>query len=448
MKILNYVKNNRESIKQVFAISLPAVIDLLAQTMLSITDMAMVGKKGATAISSVGLGSLAFNMILPAFMSIAIGTIAIVSRAYGSKNVEEAKNSIIQSLILCIPLSFVVTFIYMFFAKDIIKIVARGSGFNLSDAINYHLIVSLGFLPLAFTVVFLFAYRGISLSKIPMYVNSASIFINIIFNYIFIFLFNLGVSGAAIATTLTRTVVLLIFVYLIFIKRKHWIALKFSEIKYDKIMIMRIIKTGIPAAIEQLSLRFGMLVFEIMVVSLGSVAYSAHKIATNAESISFNMGFAFSMAASALIGQQLGKNDFDGAKKDSLLASILCLLVMSIMGIIFLIFPVFLTSFFTDDIETKRLAARALRIVSTCQPPLAITMCLSGALRGAGDTKSVLLVSFFGIYIVRLPLTYLFINVLNMGLDGAWWVMTIDTLIRGILLYKIFNAGKWRYINV
>lgn len=448
MRAIRFIKNNREVIKEIFKISLPAVLDLLAQTLLSAIDMAMVGKKGPSAISAVALGNTAFNMIMPAFMSIAVGTIAILSRSYGSNNREEGLDSIVQSLILCIPLSIVITFAYMFWSEDIINLIARGDGLDIRSAINYHNIVSLGFMPLAFTTIFLAAYRSIGKANIPMTINIISLFINVILNYLFIFTFDYGVEGAAAATSLTRLIVLLFFVYITFYTNRYWVSMKWKQIKYNSIMLKRIIKTSVPAAIEQLSLRFGMLIFEIMVISLGNIAYAAHKIATVAESFSFNMGFAFSMAAAALVGQQLGANKPDKAETNGLIAMTLGIIVMSFMAILFFTIPDLIISIFTQEVETKKLATQALRIVGTCQPFLAISMIISGALRGAGDTKSVLLVTFLGIFVVRLVLTYLFLNVLQTGLAGAWWVMTIDLSIRSFLCYKIFRKGRWRYINV
>ena len=75
-------------------------------------------------------------------------------------------------------------------------------------------------------------------------------------------------------------------------------------------------------------------------------------------------------------------------------------------------------------------------------------MVLAGALRGAGDTKSVLLITYLGIFLIRIPITYLFLDVLNLGLAGAWIVMTIDLAIRSSLAFYVFRRGKWKYLQV
>lgn len=191
-----------------------------------------------------------------------------------------------------------------------------------------------------------------------------------------------------------------------------------------------------------------MLIFEMMVISLGNLSYAAHKIALVGESFSFNLGFAFSFAATALVGQELGKNSPKQALKKGYICTIIAVIVMSTMGIIFLVAPNLLVSLFSKDENVVALSIVALRLVSICQPFSAMSLVLSGALRGAGDTKSVLFITFVGIFLVRIPTTYLFLYVLKLGLSGAWIVMTIDLFVRSSALLYVFKRGKWKYLTV
>ncbi|WVU42994.1 MATE family efflux transporter [Fusobacterium polymorphum] len=221
-----------------------------------------------------------------------------------------------------------------------------------------------------------------------------------------------------------------------------------KDLKFNYFTAKRILKVGIPAAAEQLGLRIGMLIFEMMVISLGNLAYAAHKIALTAESISYNLGFAFAFAASALVGQELGKGSSKKALKDGYICTIIAMIVMSTFGLLFFIMPHFLISLFTDDEKVIELSTTALKIVSICQPFSGASLVLAGSLRGAGDTKSVLYITFIGIFLIRIPTTYLFLNILNLGLAGAWIVMTIDLFIRSSLSFYIFKRGKWKYLQV
>lgn len=448
MKIKKYIKENISLLRQIFKIVLPTIIDISTQVILIAIDMMMIGRIGADAISAIGLGSAPYNTILPALVAVGIGTSALVSRAYGAKKYDEINKAVIQSLLIAIPLGLILVVIFYFFSLDILKIIGRSKDLNLLLAKQYLDTTSISILFMGINLIFLNAYRAINKTHLPMIVNLISLVVNTGLNYLFIFILNMGVFGAGIGTTISRLVVMLIFLYLAFVRKKHLISLRIEDFKYDRFLSRRIMKIGIPAAFEQLALRIGMLVFEMMIISLGTLNYAAHKIASTAESFSFNFGFAFSIAATALVGQKLGENDHKGAEKNAYACTFFALSIMSLMGVFFFIFPQILISLFTKDMEVKKLAISALKIVSICQPFLAVSMVLSGALRGAGATKTVLFITFLGIFLIRIPTTYLFLNVLKTGLLGAWVVMSIDLSFRCLVSYLIFKRGKWRYLEV
>ena len=444
----NYFLANRKLIKNIFQITLPAVFDLLAQTLIMAFDMKMVSSLGANAISSVGVGTAGMFALIPALIAVATGTTALLSRAYGADDKIEGKKAFIQSFFIAIPLGIFLTVIFLIFSEQIINLVGNAKDMNLDDAILYQNMTVIGFPFLGISIATFYAFRAMGENKIPMIGNTLALVLKLILNFLLIYLFKWGIFGAALSTTLTRLFSALFSIYLVFYSKKNWISLEFKNLKFDYFTSKRILKVGIPAAAEQLGLRLGMLIFEMMVISLGNLSYAAHKIALTAESISYNLGFAFSFAASALVGQELGKGSSQKALKDGYICTIIAMIVMSTFGLTFFIMPQFLVSLFTKDKKVIELATTALKIVSICQPFSGASMVLAGSLRGAGDTKSVLLITYLGIFLIRIPITYLFLDVLNFGLAGAWIVMTIDLVIRSSLAFYVFRRGKWRYIEV
>ena len=444
----NYFIENRKLIKNIFQITLPAVFDLLAQTLIMAFDMKMVSSLGPSAISSVGVGTAGMFALIPALIAVATGTTALLSRAYGADNKIEGKKAFTQSFFIAVPLGIFLTIIFLLFSEQIINLVGNAKDMNLKDAILYQNMTVIGFPFLGISIATFYAFRAMGENKIPMIGNTLALVLKLILNFLLIYLFKWGIFGAALSTTLTRLFSAIFSIYLVFWSKKNWISLKVKDLKFDYFTSKRILKVGIPAAVEQLGLRIGMLIFEMMVISLGNLSYAAHKIALTAESISFNLGFAFSFAASALVGQELGKGSSQKALKNGYICTIIAMIVMSTFGLLFFIIPQFLVSLFTKDKDVIELATMALKIVSICQPFSGASMVLAGALRGAGDTKSVLLITYLGIFLIRIPITYLFLNVLNLGLAGAWIVMTIDLAIRSSLAFYIFRRGKWKYLQV
>ena len=446
--INNYFVENRKLIKNIFQITLPAVFDLLAQTLIMALDMKMVSSLGPSAISSVGVGTAGMYALIPALIAVATGTTALLSRAYGADNKLDGKKAFAQSFFIAVPLGIILTIIFLIFSEQIINLVGNAKDMNLSDAILYQNMTVIGFPFLGVSIATFYAFRAMGENKIPMIGNTLALVLKVILNFLLIYLFKWGIFGAALSTTLTRLFSAIFSIYLVFWSKKNWISLELKDLKFDYFTSKRILKVGIPAAVEQLGLRIGMLIFEMMVISLGNLSYAAHKIALTAESISFNLGFAFSFAASALVGQELGKGSSQKALKDGYICTIIAMIVMSTFGLLFFIMPQFLISLFTNDKDVIELSTMALKIVSICQPFSGASMVLAGALRGAGDTKSVLLITYLGIFLIRIPITYLFLDVLNFGLAGAWIVMTIDLVIRSSLAFYIFRRGKWKYLQV
>ena len=446
--INNYFVENRKLIKNIFQITLPAVFDLLAQTLIMALDMKMVSSLGPSAISSVGVGTAGMYALIPALIAVATGTTALLSRAYGADNKLDGKKAFAQSFFIAVPLGIFLTIIFLIFSEQIINLVGNAKDMNLSDAILYQNMTVIGFPFLGVSIATFYAFRAMGENKIPMIGNTLALVLKIILNFLLVYLFKWGIFGAALSTTLTRLFSAIFSIYLVFWSKKNWISLELKDLKFDYFTSKRILKVGIPAAVEQLGLRIGMLIFEMMVISLGNLSYAAHKITLTAESISFNLGFAFSFAASALVGQELGKGSSQKALKNGYICTIIAMIVMSTFGLLFFIIPQFLVSLFTKDKDVIELATMALKIVSICQPFSGASMVLAGALRGAGDTKSVLLITYLGIFLIRIPITYLFLDVLNLGLAGAWIVMTIDLAIRSSLAFYIFRRGKWKYLQV
>ena len=446
--INNYFVENRKLIKNIFQITLPAVFDLLAQTLIMALDMKMVSSLGPSAISSVGVGTAGMYALIPALIAVATGTTALLSRAYGADNKLDGKKAFAQSFFIAVPLGIFLTIIFLLFSEQIINLVGNAKDMNLKDAILYQNMTVIGFPFLGVSIATFYAFRAMGENKIPMIGNTLALVLKIILNFLLVYLFKWGIFGAALSTTLTRLFSAIFSIYLVFWSKKNWISLELKDLKFDYFTSKRILKVGIPAAVEQLGLRIGMLIFEMMVISLGNLSYAAHKIALTAESISFNLGFAFSFAASALVGQELGKGSSQKALKNGYICTIIAMIVMSTFGLLFFIIPQFLVSLFTKDKDVIELATMALKIVSICQPFSGASMVLAGSLRGAGDTKSVLFITYLGIFLIRIPITYLFLDVLNFGLAGAWIVMTIDLVIRSSLAFYIFRRGKWKYLQV
>ena len=258
----------------------------------------------------------------------------------------------------------------------------------------------------------------------------------------------LGTLGAGIANSFARVIggFLLFWPYL---RGKTVLPVHFpTDFIPHREMMSRVGSVAFPGALERLIMTAGQLPYVRMIAGLGTVPYAAHIIGINAESLSYMPGNGFSTAATTLVGQNLGAGRPDLAEKSVHESVKLAVTFMGVMGLVLLIFPEVLMRVYTTDPEICRLGAIYLRIMAFNQIFVAVGFTFSGALRGAGDTRFVVYMTGFCVWVVRLGVSYLLVNVFKTGVVGAWWAMAADWCLRGILSFLWFRAGHWKHTRV
>src|SRR5699024_1653587 len=165
-----------------------------------------------------------------------------------------------------------------------------------------------------------------------------------------------------------------------------------------------------------------------------------HQIASNIISLSFAPGQAFGIAASTLVGNSLGQERTDKADRFIKETNRLALISSIFFGLIFYFFGPKLTALYTDDPAIIEQSIGVMKIIALIQPFQASAFAISGGLRGAGDTVSTLIVTLFGVVVVRLSLAYILIKIAGLGLVGAWLAMLFDQLTRWIGIYIRYKA--------
>ncbi|HHT36986.1 MAG: MATE family efflux transporter [Candidatus Wallacebacter cryptica] len=438
--------------KVVLALALPAIVEMLLQLTVGLADTAMVGRLGAQALAAVGLANQLLMLLSTILSAIGTGNTALVARHVGAGEFEIAGRIAKQAVILAVIIAVVSGAVVLSFGDAVLGFLFRSTEPEVIGlASDYVAIVSLA---LAFNYCLILinsALRGAGDTKTPMQITAIVNIINIIGNFFLIYGIGpfpvLGVQGAAIATAAAQTVggvLALISLY-----RNPNIKVSFSlPIRIDREIVKRILKIGVPAAVEQGSMRIGQLFYTMIIASLGTVAYAAHQVALNAESISFNPGFGFALAATTLVGQYLGADKPELAEQFGYRASKMAVVFMSIMGVVFFLFAEQIVYLFTPDQEVIALASVCLRIVAVSQPALAAQMVFAGGLRGAGDTRGILWITLTGFMVVRVGLTLILSLWLDLGLIGAWIAMGVDLYYRSILMWSRFRRGSWKTLKI
>jgi len=223
-----------------------------------------------------------------------------------------------------------------------------------------------------------------------------------------------------------------------------WLRIQF-QVQRD--MIMRIVRVGWPFAGEQLVFQCALILFIGMINQLGTAAYAAHNLVIRIESLAFLPGWGYGIAASALVGQALGAKRPDEAKAAANEALTQTSVMMLVLGGVMVAFPEPLLTFFVNDPTVIAAGIIPLQIAGAFQIAMGANFVLSGALRGAGDTRWPLYTKVISTWGLRLPITYVLL-LSGFGLTGVWIAMGVDFCSQALLAYIRFRQDKWQTMQV
>lgn len=449
--------SKKSLISDISTIAAPVFIELLMGTLFGMVDMMMLGRSGdaattAASIASVGVTNQLIFIGLSLVQSLNIGGTTMVARYIGAKREDRIELvvkhvMILTQILLVIPILFVglgMTDPAMKFlgAQQDTLLIGRG----------YFRVISLGFIFQAFNFSIFAALRGSGDTKTPMKINIVANSFNVVGNAVLIYgLFGfprLGVLGAGISTTLSQIIASLLLTRVIF-NQSNLVHINLKHrFKFDKDIIYNLVKIGLPASLEQIAMRIGLLTFTKIIASLGTVAYATHQICISILNLSFTPGQAFGITASTLTGRSLGEEEPDKAEMYIKMSGKIGAVIAAILGILFFFFGEFVAGLYTDNREVVTEATKVLKLVAIIQPFQVSQLIIAGGLRGAGDTIWTLVSTFTGILVIRLIMAYIFVLKFGMGLQGAWLAVLIDQGIRWILINIRFRTGKWKLVTI
>jgi len=444
----------RQAYKDVLTIALPSVAEMVLVSLVGSIDLMMIGPLGPEAIAAVGLTGQPRMLLLSVFFALNVGVTAVVARRRGEGRQKEANEAVRSALVIILLLSVVVMAGVLPFSRQLMAL-AGAQADTIDLATTYFLIVS-SVMPInALTICINAAQRGVGNTRMTLVVNAVSNVVSVVLNFLLIQgrlgFPALGVAGAAIATAIAFVVGFLVSLHSVFSKKSvgRFLHLRLSDSwKLRKESVLSITRVGGSAMFEQLAMRVGFLIYTRLVADLGTIAFAAHQVCAQFLNMSFSFGDGIGVAGTALVGQKLGQKRPDLAMLYGKISQRMALIgaVVILSTIVLLRYP--LVSLFTDDAQVIALAGSVMLMVAAFQPMQTSAVVISGALRGAGDTRYVAAVMLLCVALIRPVFTYVGIHFIGLGLFGAWSASLIDMAFRLTAVYKRFNSGKWASIRV
>jgi putative MATE family efflux protein len=432
--------------RQMFSLAVPVVLSSFLQRSVGIVDIFLVGGLGASAIAAVGVAQIMVFVVMSVSWGINVGATVLVSQLWGADRKGEAGKAAYQAMLVAVLAAIVITMAGQMAGWKVARMLGANEEVQ-RILIDYSKII---FSFIAFTIfinVLSGIMHGAGDTKTPL---SATLIVNILHvavAYPLIYgkwgLPALGVKGAAIAIAVSECLGAS-FLFARSLERRYIVLSRKLEVRLTTMTI----KLGWPIFVDRLLQNAGSMVFAKVILLYGTAVYAAHQVGLAIEAISFMPGYGIAVAAATMVGQNLGAGRPADARLSAYEANRLAVILMAAMGFVFFFFPYVLLRLFTNDPEVIRYGILYMKIVAFAQVPLAITMVLTGSLRGAGDTGFIMFATMAGMWLVRLPVTALLATVFHAPIRYVWSVMIADWLVRMGLLSWRYRKERWGRIEI
>jgi len=433
-------------VKALVTLAVPLIIGMFMEIALSVTHYFWVGKLGPTAQDAVTSTMIVIWTVFASSSVVSVGITALVSRNVGAQNHQRAAYFIKQGLALCVILGITLGAIGTIFAGHILEFM---------HASDETIRIGTPYLRIFFAaVVLLFvletsyaALRASGNTKTPALIGIMVVMINLVLDPLFIFGIGpfpeLGVAGAGVATTIAYAAGVAATLTFIFKGKLGYAPPKILPFDFSFKEMIKMLRIGLPMASHQLTFMAVYWFLIIIIHEYGESAGAAMGIGNRMESFSYMICQGISMAAAAMVGQNLGATKPERAARSAWYAVGLGMIVTAVISVFFLLFSREIPAIFSGSPVVISIARDYLIILALSQVSMAIEIILEGSFVGAGDTIPPMVVMIPG-HLVRIPLAYYLCFTLDWGINGVWWTLTITTTVKAIILALWFKRGKWK----
>ena len=409
----------------------------------SIVDTAMVGHLGAIPLAGIGIAQIPVFLSAAVERGLGVGGQILVAYHTGANEPDRRLKVARAVLVLSSVVALAVAGLLWLVSPWLCRMMGADEAM-LAQSMSYLRVYLLIFLFSGWFSTFTSIFLGAGDPKTPLYVTGVINIIHVGVSYVLIFgrfgFPQMGVAGAAVAIGLSELLGA-VALGMIATRRGLW-APGFSELSWGA--TRAVWRLGSPTVVERVLVTSMQGFYTRLLTGFGTAAFAAHRIGIEMESISFLPALGFAQAATTTVGQRLGAKDPDGARRAGWVTTQMSCIFMGILALSFYFFAEQWMRIFTPDPQVIAYGKKFCLVAAAIQIPLAFAMVVSGALRGAGETRWVMTMPLVGGWLLRLPFGYLLGYVWGFGLMGVWWMMMVDWTVRGALLSLKFKYMRFR----
>lgn len=432
--------------RMVWVLALWPMLEQVMGSLVGFVDTTLAGHISEPATNGIAVASFVTWLMGLLQGAVGVGSTAVIARAIGARHRRDANRAVGQSIILAVTCGLFIGIVFYFVAGPLSGVFGlNGPGAELCAM--YLRLLALAAPCMSILFIGASCLRGAGDFRSPFYVIVVVNIVNTAMSVMFVVapapIGGYGLRGVAMGTVAAWVVgALLMIVFLL--RGRGGVRLHRHRMGWNPIMLWRLIRIGGPSLVENAAVWTGHAIVLAIVGRIGDEALiGSHGIAIRIEAFSFLPGFAFSLAAATMVGQYLGAKDMRSARKSAWTCWAYSSAIMVTFGIAFMTVPEFFVRIVTDEPSFLRIVPPLLRIAGWAQIGFATSMTLSGALRGAGDTRTTMLLNFFSTYAVRLPLVW-FVGIhLHYGITGIWYCLSGELIFRGLIFVVRFFQRGW-----
>ncbi len=436
--------------RAILILSVPMVLEMSMESIFAIVDIFFVSQLGPEAIATVGLTESMLTIIYAIAIGLSMATTAIISRRIGEKNKEGAAISAVQSILVGIFIYLPISALGIYYSEDLLLLMGA------SDAIieNYSgyttvMLVSNSVIMLLFIINAVF--RGAGDAAISMRVLWAANILNIILDPLFIFGIGpfpeLGVTGAAVATTIGRGLGVIYQFYLLS-RKNNRISVSREHLKIDMPVMNRLFRLSIGGIGQYLIATSSWIGLVRIIAEFGSEALAGYTIAIRIVIFSLLPSWGMSNAAATLVGQNLGAEKPDRAEKSVWITALFNMVILVLIGVLLFLFSADLVRLFSNEKAVIEIGSQCLQVICFGYLFYSWGMIMVQAFNGSGDTFTPTLLNFICFWIIEIPLAYYLAMSLGYEEFGVFLSIVIAESLLGVLGVLMFRRGTWKLRKV